>query len=104
MLSGSGRATDPATCALTREKVPAQAGSGTTAEAGSQVFEAIVYVLRTGCQWKALPKERFGSASAIHERFLDITLIRPENRCAPQSDAPCRCTRVRRMNFRWLNI
>ena len=35
------------------------------------VFEAIVYVLRTGCQWKALPEERFGSASAIHKRFLE---------------------------------
>ena len=35
------------------------------------VFEAIVYVLRTGCQWKALPAERFGSASAIHARFLE---------------------------------
>lgn len=30
-----------------------------------------MYVLRTGCQWKALPKERFGSASAIHKRFLE---------------------------------
>ena len=36
-----------------------------------QVFEAIVYVLRTGCQWKALPRERFGSASAVHKRFLE---------------------------------
>jgi transposase len=35
------------------------------------VFEAVVYVLRTGCQWKALPKERFGSASAVHKRFLE---------------------------------
>jgi transposase len=35
------------------------------------VFEAIVYVLRTGCQWKALSPERFGSASAIHKRFLE---------------------------------
>ncbi len=34
------------------------------------VFEAIVYVLRTVCQWKALPKERFGSASALHQKFL----------------------------------
>ncbi len=33
-----------------------------------QIFAAIVYVLRTGCQWKALPKE-FGSASAIHQHF-----------------------------------
>ena len=35
-----------------------------------QIFEAILYVLRTGCQWKALPKERFGSASAIHKHFM----------------------------------
>lgn len=35
-----------------------------------RVFEGIVYVLRTGCQWKALPKERFGSPSAIHKYFL----------------------------------
>ena len=33
-----------------------------------QVFSAIVYVLRTGCQWKALPRE-FGSASAVHAYF-----------------------------------
>jgi transposase len=33
------------------------------------VFEGIVFVLRTGCQWKALPAERYGSASAIHARF-----------------------------------
>ena len=29
-----------------------------------KVFEGIVYVLRTGCQWKALPKEQYGSASS----------------------------------------
>lgn len=34
-----------------------------------RVFEGIVFVLRTGCQWKALPKERFGSPSAIHRYF-----------------------------------
>ncbi len=34
------------------------------------MFEAIVYVLRTGCQWKALPAERFGSASAVHQKFM----------------------------------
>jgi transposase len=28
-------------------------------------------VLRTGCQWKALPKEKFGSSSSIHQYFLD---------------------------------
>lgn len=36
-----------------------------------QVFAGIVYVLRTGIQRKALPKERFGSPSAIHRYFLD---------------------------------
>lgn len=35
-----------------------------------KVFEAIVYVLRTGCQWKALPKE-YGSASSVHKYFLE---------------------------------
>ena len=35
-----------------------------------KVFEGIVYVLRTGCQWKALPQERFGSPSSIHKYFL----------------------------------
>ena len=34
------------------------------------IFEAILYVLRTGCQWKALPKERYGSPSAIHTHFI----------------------------------
>ena len=36
--------------------------------AARPVFSAIVYVLRTGCQWKALPKE-FGSSSAVHTHF-----------------------------------
>ena len=35
-----------------------------------RVFEAIVYVLRTGIQWKALPKAQFGSPSSIHKYFL----------------------------------
>jgi transposase len=34
------------------------------------IFAGILYVLRTGCQWKALPKERFGSGSAIHTHFM----------------------------------
>ena len=33
-----------------------------------QVFSAVVYVLRTGIQWKALPQQ-FGSASAVHQHF-----------------------------------
>lgn len=46
-----------------------QAGGGRKPQEPRLVFEAIVYVLRTGCQWKALP-DRFGSGSAVHARFL----------------------------------
>src|SRR5256885_7306325 len=46
------------------------AGGGRKPKDPRLVFEAIVYVLRTGCQWKALPPERFGSASAIHRRVF----------------------------------
>jgi transposase len=52
------------------KKYQRRAGGGRPAKSPRLVFEGIVYVLRTGCQWKALPKERFGSASAIHTRFL----------------------------------
>lgn len=45
-------------------------GGGKKAMEARKVFEAIVYVLRTGIQWKALPKERFGSSSAVHEYFM----------------------------------
>lgn len=33
-----------------------------------KVLEAIFFVLRTGIQWKALPRE-FGAASAVHRYF-----------------------------------
>ena len=46
-------------------------GGGRKPKEPRLVFEGIVFVLRTGCQWKALPAERFGSASAIHARFLE---------------------------------
>ena len=46
------------------------AGAGRPAKPPRLVFEAIVFVLRTGCQWRALPFERFGSASAIHQKFM----------------------------------
>ena len=54
-----------------RRKFARQPGGGRKPKEARVVFEAIVYVLRTGCQWKALPRERFGSASAIHKRFLE---------------------------------
>ena len=34
------------------------------------VLDGILYVLRTGCQWKAVPKE-FGSGSTCHKRFQE---------------------------------
>ena len=34
------------------------------------VMTGILYVLRTGCQWKAMPRE-FGSGSAIHAYFQE---------------------------------
>ena len=46
-------------------------GGGRKALEARRVFEGIVYVLRTGCQWKALPKEIFGSPSAIHRYFRE---------------------------------
>jgi len=33
-----------------------------------KVMDGILYVLRTGCQWKMLPAE-FGSGSTCHRRF-----------------------------------
>lgn len=33
-----------------------------------KVFNGILYVLRTGCHWKAVPS-RFGSGSTVHRRF-----------------------------------
>jgi transposase len=43
-------------------------GAGRKPMPARQILTAIVYVLHTGCQWKALPRE-FGSASAIHAHF-----------------------------------
>jgi len=45
------------------------AGGGRKPLDQRKVFEAIVYVLKTGTQWKALPKDIFGSPSSIHAYF-----------------------------------
>ena len=37
-----------------------------------QVLDGILYVLRTGCQWKAVPQE-FGSPSTLHQYFQEWT-------------------------------
>ena len=46
-----------------------KAGGGRKPLPPRQVFEGIIYVLRTGCQWQALPKERFGSPSSVYTYF-----------------------------------
>ena len=38
------------------------------------VFNGIVYRLRTGCQWDAIPKE-FGSATTCYDRFREWAAI-----------------------------
>ena len=38
-----------------------------------KVLDGILYVLRTGCQWKMLPKE-YGSGSTCHRRFQEWIL------------------------------
>ena len=43
-------------------------GGGRKPMESRRVFEAIIYVLRTGIQWKALPKE-YGSSSSVHRYF-----------------------------------
>jgi transposase len=35
-----------------------------------KVLDGIMYVLRTGCQWKMLPQE-YGSGSTCHRRFQE---------------------------------
>jgi transposase len=54
-----------------RKKYRRRPGGGRKPMAPRTVFAAIVYVLRTGCQWKALPKEVYGSASSVHKYFWE---------------------------------
>jgi len=51
------------------KKYQRKPGGGRKPMENRKVFEAIIYVLRTGIQWKALPKEKFGSASSVHAYF-----------------------------------
>ena len=43
---------------------------GRSAVPDREVLSGIVYRLRTGCQWKALPRD-FGSGSTCHRRFQE---------------------------------
>jgi putative transposase len=33
-----------------------------------RALDGVLYVLRTGCQWRALPRE-YGAATTVHDRF-----------------------------------
>ena len=46
---------------------------GRPAVSYKKVLDGILYVLRTGCQWKMLPKE-YGSGSTCHRRFQQWSL------------------------------
>ena len=39
-----------------------------------KVLEGILYVLRTGCQWKAVPKE-YGAGSSLHKYFQECEAV-----------------------------
>ena len=54
-----------------RRRYLRRAGAGRKAMEPRKVLAAIVFVLRTGCQWKALPKQEYGSASSVHKYFLE---------------------------------
>lgn len=53
-----------------KKKYKRKLGGGRKPLEPRRVFEGIVFVLRTGIQWKALPRE-YGSSSSIHRYFQE---------------------------------
>lgn len=51
-------------------KEPAKPWGGRPRVSDRKIFAAVVYRLRTGCHWRALP-DRFGSGSTCHRRFSE---------------------------------
>jgi putative transposase len=49
---------------------PSHAKGGRPRMPNRKAFEAMIYILRTGIQWNALPKE-MGASSTVHERFQE---------------------------------
>ena len=54
---------------LPKEKLPKTVG-GRPIISYRKVIDGILYILRTGCQWKMLPEE-YGSSSTCHRRFQE---------------------------------
>lgn len=53
-----------------KKKYRRKAGGGRKALEPRRVFEGIVFVLRTGVQWKALPRD-YGASSSVHRYFQE---------------------------------
>jgi putative transposase len=49
------------------EKAPGTPGR--PAVAFRLIFDALLYVLRTGCQWQAIPRHEYAPGSTVHGRF-----------------------------------
>lgn len=55
---------------MPKKKYTRKAGGGRKPLAPRRVFEGIVFVLRTGIQWKALPPD-YGASSSVHQYFQE---------------------------------
>lgn len=53
-------------------KYPISSHGGRPRSDRRKTLEGIFYVLRTGCQWKALPRS-YGSGSTVHRYFQEWT-------------------------------
>lgn len=49
------------------EKQPGTVGRPATPS--RLIFDAVIYALRTGCQWSAIPRESYAPGSTVHGRF-----------------------------------
>lgn len=52
-----------------KQKYQRRPGGGRKPLDAKKIFSGIVYILRTGIQWKAVPQEKYGSGSALHRHF-----------------------------------
>ncbi len=57
-----------------QEALPPEKPAGTDGRPAvpfRKVLDGMLYVLRTGCQWKKIPKKEYGSDSTCHSRFQE---------------------------------